>query len=419
MTSTTTEGLPAVHAYVTLLLQLDALMAEGKGDSPEADAVREQMDEPWYAMTEQEQQRVRGLSEDLFSLAEGGAKSVAMSAAEKQQWVREAQTSLRVAEDPDAALAFLRWPFPVGGPAFTIPFLQSRCWESLGDLEVALRFMREAERLSPAQSVCVLILLDKLGRKEDAEAYANRIIDNPKSRPDDLYLAAAPLLEPTRHMADAQAKPILERIVPVLQRALDAVRRISGNQLGIPKPAQRMDGNQLDIPDVDLSITFMLGLCYERLGKELYALQLYDEALAHYQDHGDLLAARGVAGYDADRVSALKDFERARKAGTSWIWPYYYLAHDALNQGAFHACLRFCLEGLDCHGGTDQARHNSTSGSLYRRQWWANLCQQCWRTSSTRNDWTPTTTASGPTGSLQNRKPSRSLMGLVSGRKLR
>jgi hypothetical protein len=36
--------------------------------------------------------------------------------------------------------------------------------------------MREAERLDPAKGICVLILLEKLGRKDEAERYANRFL---------------------------------------------------------------------------------------------------------------------------------------------------------------------------------------------------------------------------------------------------
>lgn len=176
MISIRTGELPAWQAYAKLLLQLDSLLSVGKGDTPEADAIRDEMDEPWYAMSEQELARIRGLSEDLETLAAGGARSVAMSREKKVQWAKEARAALRDSGNPDVALACLRRPFPQGMPAFVIPFLQSRCWESLGCLEVALRFMREAERIDPGHAICVLILLDRLGQQEEAEKYANRFL---------------------------------------------------------------------------------------------------------------------------------------------------------------------------------------------------------------------------------------------------
>jgi hypothetical protein len=177
MNAMTSRSPSAMQRYAKLLLQLDELMSTGKGNGPAADEVREQMEEPWYAMTESEQERARGLSEDLYALMEGEKKSVSMSPADRIRWAQEAKTSLRDSDDPDVALAFLRRPFPQGGPAFAKPFLQARCWERLGDLEVALRFMRAAEQLDRQQAICVLILLDKLGRSEEAEQYARRILD--------------------------------------------------------------------------------------------------------------------------------------------------------------------------------------------------------------------------------------------------
>jgi hypothetical protein len=47
----------------TLMRELHALVHEGKED--EADKVRDQMDCPWYDLTEEEQERLRWLSHDL------------------------------------------------------------------------------------------------------------------------------------------------------------------------------------------------------------------------------------------------------------------------------------------------------------------------------------------------------------------
>ena len=43
-----------------LLRQLDAI-PEDQWGSPEADAIRDQMEEPWYAMTPEEQDRFNGV----------------------------------------------------------------------------------------------------------------------------------------------------------------------------------------------------------------------------------------------------------------------------------------------------------------------------------------------------------------------
>ena len=51
--------------YVGLLTQLHELVRQGKGDTPEADALRDQMDEPWGHLTEEEIAQARLLSADM------------------------------------------------------------------------------------------------------------------------------------------------------------------------------------------------------------------------------------------------------------------------------------------------------------------------------------------------------------------
>jgi hypothetical protein len=52
--------------YVKHLKALHVLLAQGKDDSPEADEIRDQMDEPWRHLTENEKQKLRNLSESLY-----------------------------------------------------------------------------------------------------------------------------------------------------------------------------------------------------------------------------------------------------------------------------------------------------------------------------------------------------------------
>ena len=79
-----------VLAYARLLRQVHSLILEGRGDTPEAEALADQMDAPWHAMTEEEQARMRGLSIDLYALAEPGSDQVAMSPEELRKWQEQA-----------------------------------------------------------------------------------------------------------------------------------------------------------------------------------------------------------------------------------------------------------------------------------------------------------------------------------------
>jgi hypothetical protein len=51
--------------YFDNLLKLHTLFEAGKGDTDEADEIREEMDAPWHGMTEEDQKRARDLSARL------------------------------------------------------------------------------------------------------------------------------------------------------------------------------------------------------------------------------------------------------------------------------------------------------------------------------------------------------------------
>ncbi len=123
------------------------------------------MDKPWYAMTDQEEQRMRELSVDLYALYEGAPKRIEMPPNQLAEWQEEMKSAWRQSDlgDVDTALKALRKPIPSKLPDHIIPFLQAKCWEKLGDLETASLFMKEAERRNSGQPLSVLAVLQQLG----------------------------------------------------------------------------------------------------------------------------------------------------------------------------------------------------------------------------------------------------------------
>ena len=144
-----------VLEYARHLRALHALDLQGKHISEEADAIRDQMDAPWDAMTSEEQERMRWLSEDLYVLTEGGPPSVTMTDQEIHTWKKELdeRKSRYQAGDIDGWLAFLRkprpsnFPPPDGIPLSVIRFFQAQCWEKFDDHETAAFFRTAAENL--------------------------------------------------------------------------------------------------------------------------------------------------------------------------------------------------------------------------------------------------------------------------------
>lgn len=330
MSAMPTNTEPATRVYARFLRELHRLLAAGEGDSDEADNVRDEMDAPWYAMTEAERQRVEGLSEDLYRLADGGVKPVPLATAERKQWGQDFKRAWD-SGDWDRILTMLRRP-PADVPMDAVAFMQARCWERLDDPATALLFMREAERLNSEDAVFVMLLLEQLGDNEEATAAAQRIIDDLASGYEALYLAAGVLIGQAQWMSPERANPILARAVEALRRGLSHVRPLP--------PRQRQ------FPEVESLIVCMLGLCLERLGQTPEAIAVYDEFLTRYPANSDVLTFRGIARYNTDLEGALRDFWEAVQVGASSVWPYYFLAHHALERGDYGRCLAMCQGGI-------------------------------------------------------------------------
>ena len=124
-------------------------MVQGKGNAKEADALRGEMEAIWSELTEQEQERMDGLSEDLYALAEGGPPRVVMTAEQLQAWRGEVAGAMD--GDPDAALSLLRRPWPDAVPRSATALLQARCWDRLGDPATATRFRAGAGDCAAAE----------------------------------------------------------------------------------------------------------------------------------------------------------------------------------------------------------------------------------------------------------------------------
>ena len=59
------SGNPDYVTYERLLIELDRLIAGGKGNDEEAETVRDQMDGPWYRLSSEESDHILGLSTGL------------------------------------------------------------------------------------------------------------------------------------------------------------------------------------------------------------------------------------------------------------------------------------------------------------------------------------------------------------------
>jgi hypothetical protein len=137
---------PLYRVYRALLQRLQELHHTGLQDGPEADAIREEMEESWYDLSPAEQERLSGLSAD-FSLLYDEEPLVALSAAEAAE-LRRGLAWCYQRRDWEGMLRLLR----KGRHAFpeaVVAYARARAWRALGDTQAAAWFLEQARALDP------------------------------------------------------------------------------------------------------------------------------------------------------------------------------------------------------------------------------------------------------------------------------
>ena len=170
--ATITDNDAAYRGYVSLLLELHRLMKDGQSDSEEADRVREASESFWWKLSDEQQDRVTNLSEDLFSLeatqseADDGFHGYATEQAKQhlerlyseQNW-REILGILQQDADlvtPDVA-----------------SYYRGRGWIGLGELEAGILFLRDAARRNSFFAPSMIVPLVRTERIDEAKHFCN------------------------------------------------------------------------------------------------------------------------------------------------------------------------------------------------------------------------------------------------------
>lgn len=147
----------AFSRYAELLRKLHELIAQERTDSEEADALRDEMEGPWAALSPEEQRLARGLSHDLYSLS--GAEPVLRVEPRQQQQVFTEFERALASSDWRTALSLLRQCHSHPGlKPEVVASVRARCWQRLGYEQPAAWFSELAAALRsssylPAQQV--------------------------------------------------------------------------------------------------------------------------------------------------------------------------------------------------------------------------------------------------------------------------
>ena len=326
--------------YARLLLKQHELDPRGGADSPELDAICEAMDVPWTRMDGRQRGRMRGLSEDLYALADG-RRGIPMSTEDRAAWAARGMAAQK-AGDLDVYLDHLRQPYPEDFPAGVIPALQARFWDRLGLPEVALLFYQEAAKVLPIAKTMTMDCLRRLGRIEEAMELAQRLLSDPRSRRWDIYLAASALFQQAFERPPAERAQILEMILKPLRDAIEAERKtpLSFRQdRGLEGAAARA-----------------LALTLVALRRFVEARQVCDDSLKSYPNDPALLLIRGVANLPDNLADAESDFTRAVSLQAQHGLPYVFLALFRVGQGRYADTFSLASQAMSFPGLPDEIK---------------------------------------------------------------
>ena len=207
----------AFHRSVALLLKLHRVMTTGDPDGGDADAIREAMEHPWYAMSSYEQQLVRGLSADLYSIGEDrevppDVRSDLVQASMDALKNGHCEELLQILRNNQNSL-----------PPDSVAFLRGMAWSLFGQYEVAVEFFEEAAQLSNYQWPTFIhgLLTAQIAAGKSQEAFD--LAERTASQSDDplLLLDAAEVY----FVRSTEVDPELSTLIQ--QKAVDIAKRAS------------------------------------------------------------------------------------------------------------------------------------------------------------------------------------------------
>ena len=174
-----------------------------------------------------------------------------------------------------------------------------------------------------------------LSDPDGAHRRAQAILEEPdKSRPVVVAHAANIEFKSLRNASEPEANKRFQRLVSILESTV--------------KRFEQEDLSTVDRSSYVMTIT-NLGFAHEFLGESQCESESYSRGLRIDPTNDALLVARGMLLYGTS-ARAITDFEEAVRLHSPVIWPYFFLAHDHLQNKRFEECRRLCEQALEMPG---------------------------------------------------------------------
>lgn len=286
MIASRTNGSSSVADYIGLLLELHGLMTAGRGESDEADAVRDRMDAPWARLRRDELRLVDGLSADLYSL--GVNRDATSATTANQSAFREFERAVSERDWP-TVLEVIR-ANEEQLDAHTVAFLRAVCWAHLGEPDVALLFLAESARwhaLTAEEEIWWVTCMIHAGRARDALARAREIADTADS-PHLLLAAAEVLFVAAAEAAGGGENDVHDEAIKLAERGLAVAAETPRDEL---------------LDSLRTGALMHLALTYDHIGDRQAAIEACNQALQIDPERKTALELFGFLSYDSFPVN--------------------------------------------------------------------------------------------------------------------
>jgi len=310
----------ALAAYADLLLKLHQLIADGKGDAEESDALRDHMDVYWKSLDVEELEIVRQLSADLNGIydernslhprADYYSDKLALEMAKAHDSGNYLRALKLLTERPQE-ISFGR-----------AAILRGMSYRELGLVQAGLTFMWRAASNSENPESAYVIALNTLWHYVGINAAATQAMEllrEDKIRGTAYFVVASIFLTAAANEDGLLRADFAEAAKSVLKGLLKSA------------PAD-------DAANAQARCHQMLSNCHFLLGESPQAINELGAAIQLTPDDGELYVQRGLMQLDSSFQIAKLDFEKAVELGAISVWPYYYLAFDAFCSKDFDRC---------------------------------------------------------------------------------
>ncbi|WP_172992145.1 tetratricopeptide repeat protein [Lacipirellula parvula] len=313
------------------LLHLHELEKTHLSESDDAERLRDLMEGHWKNLTDQEKNRLTGLSQDLYSISEPPKKPNPPTRSEAK---RVSSQLRRVVEarkrgEWDSALSLIREIADRVQPD-AASYMRGNILSDAGESQAALVFLQHAHNLDPSNGNYEAIYLNKLHEVSpaDAEVEAANILASGGHATSVVLKAIDIRYSFTRRQPDFETTHELKTLSQKLQGILQS-----------PDVAGEKN------PSLYSMACGLLGFIYDHLGNYNEALSAYNRGIEANPTNDGLIVARGILQYGKTSES-ISDFERAVNLKTTLTWPYFYLAHDSLLNHEFNKCRQLSEHAL-------------------------------------------------------------------------